>query len=86
MTEQLQKDAERNEQVYEGKLTQMEADEQAEEWQTVRTPTQKRKKRYDSTLTRSLFLASDIVGIVRLFRPSRLCRCRPFVQQGYLTP
>jgi hypothetical protein len=41
MTEQLQKDAERNEQVYEGKLTQMEADEQAEEWQTVRNPTPK---------------------------------------------
>ena len=36
MTEQLEKDTERNELVQEGMLSQAEADEQAEEWATVR--------------------------------------------------
>ena len=36
MTDQLQGDLERNQLVDEGKLSQVEADEQAEEWEKVR--------------------------------------------------
>jgi hypothetical protein len=42
MQDQLEHDMKRNELVQQGKLSQHEADEQAEEWEKVRTQTNER--------------------------------------------
>ena len=55
MTEQLQNDLERTKLVDENKLTQLEADEQAEEWEKVN------KKKYEMTCKK----ASIVCFVVR---------------------